>query len=201
MSKSKGLPSGGLLGNHLGFAVPMLVRRTPVSAEPTPSQVEDEAAQGSVEAPPVIANVEAAPVVANVEPAATTAEVVLASIVEKPAAVIPPVETVSAALQPAVSSPAVPPKHVARQPKPRAEPSDDATHEKELKAASYRVGTRENPHRRVDGTQTQKLTFTAPHGLHREINLFCQQNNLNRSEWMVATLQEAMERHGRDGSR
>jgi hypothetical protein len=65
----------------------------------------------------------------------------------------------------------------------------------------HRVGTRAVPHEKKDGSLTQKLTFTAPHGLHREIDLFCLQNNLVRHEWIVSTLQEAMARHGRGTSR
>jgi hypothetical protein len=67
---------------------------------------------------------------------------------------------------------------------------------------NYRVGTKKIPYERRDGLSTQKVTFTAPVGLGREIDRYCLDSEVSRSEWIVVTLQREMERSrkGRPGS-
>lgn len=233
MSKKGGLTSS-VLGNHLGFDVPAVVRR------------KDGAALHSVEA------TREAPSKADAAPAEVAREA--ASVPSKPAldseaaregraarraggedAVRAPVE------EKALSHPANEETSTAQPTAEPAEPAESAPSEvggsvsddeaegfgagegsavyqrpatsarrrsaaplpskPDTRSSIYRVGTQRAPYQRADGTKTEKVGFTAPHGLKEEINLFCLTHKLGpASEWMVATLRKEMERQRRSRS-
>ncbi len=177
MTTQRGLSGGSVLESHLGFSVPTVVRR---GTAPTPSPELPPGELPTPEQAPV-----EVPMVQTQAPAIVAHDVAdtVPAISEPEAEAVREVEELVAAK---------PDNNVLRIKKP----GKGATARN-----AYRVGTQKNPYQRGDGTQTQKITFTGPWGLKRELERFCIDRDVSRSEWIVATLREAMARESRASKR
>ena len=193
MSK-KGLTTS-VLGSHLGFDVPAVVRRgnAPLHsvAPETPEAPESPEPGRAAEAVEARA---AAPEGAGVAaPAADRSR--------EPAAAEPPDPRPSVEPQRSDDDEPIRALDAETHRAPQATSSRRKQPVKvESRSSVYRVGTQRAPYERADGTKTEKAGFTAPHGFKEELNLFCLTHRLGTtSEWIVATLRREMERTRRKG--
>lgn len=178
MTTQRGLSGGSVLESHLGFSVPSVVRR---GTAPTPSPESPPAEQPAPEQAPV-----EVPTMQNPTPA-----IVAHQLVEERA--VPPLSEPKAAEEHEVAELVAAPDNNVLRIKKQGKGA--------IARSAYRVGTQKNPYQRGDGTQTQKITFTGPWGLKRELERFCIDRDVSRSEWIVATLREAMARESRASKR
>ena len=200
MSK-KGLTTS-VLGSHLGFDVPAVVRR---GSAPLHSVAAEETVEASEQGRAADAD---EPRVRAGEPA----EAVAIAVETRP-------EAASAAANATKRAPAATDAHAGLDDDADEEDEPSREFEAEARRAAsvpvarrkqpmkvesrssvYRVGTQRSPYERADGTKTEKAGFTAPHGFKEELNLFCMTHRLGTtSEWIVATLRKEMERTRRKG--
>jgi hypothetical protein len=189
MSK-KGLTTS-VLGSHLGFDVPAVVRR----GSPPLQAVSDDLGEPAEQSRAVTES--SAPEAPSEQPreAATEREAVASvrsDIMRKQApAVAPAADELE---EHDADEPDLEPEHDARR-APAGVSRRKQPAKVESRSSVYRVGTQRAPYERADGTKTEKAGFTAPHGFKEEINLFCLTHRLGTtSEWIVATLRKEMER-------
>jgi len=197
----KGL-STSVLGSHLGFDVPAVVRRGGAgplhSVAPEAMEPAEQGRAAESAGPPAHAKEPAHPHKPLVED--TRQEASPAASVDQNAdnRASPDEEAASAREAELDEEMDTPRAHDSQE--VRRSSSTPVTKRKppmriESRSSVYRVGTQRAPYERADGTKTEKAGFTAPHGFKEEINLFCLTHRLGTtSEWIVATLRKEMER-------